>query len=121
MKSSTLGLTLLALAGLTLGAIALRARQRTYAAPGAAGTLPLAIEGEVAEGLVIRTFEVDGICCPSCSGKLHAALASVAGIQRVAVDPSTKRVQVLVPLEVSPERLAEALTFDDYVARVHVP
>lgn len=117
MKSSHLGVLLLLAAGATLGTIAVRAKEPAYVVPAAGDVMPLRIEGEVPAGLVVRTFQVEGICCPSCGSKLHRALASVEGIRKIAVDPGTKEVQVLVPPEVSPERLAAALTFDEFVAR----
>lgn len=117
MKSSSLALLLLLAAGVALGTIAVRAKEPSYVAPVVGDVMPRRIEGEVPAGLALRTFHVEGICCPSCGSKLHRALASIEGIRKVAVDPDTKEVQVLVAPEVSSERLAEALTFDEFVAR----
>jgi len=103
-------------AGAVLGAIAWKARARDYVVGAPAGTFPVRLEGEVPDGCEVRVFEVDGICCGGCAAKLHDAVAMVEGVRRLAVDPATKEVQVLVRAEVDPERLTQALTFDEYVA-----
>ena len=109
-------LALLALAGGVLGFVALNAKEPTYAVPTRPADIPLRLAGEVPAGFALRTFAVEGICCQSCAGKLERVLAPLDGVERVAVDPLTKEVQVLVRVEVEPATLAAALTFDKYVA-----
>lgn len=111
------GLLALLAAGGVLAFIALRASAPTYAVPVRAADIPLSIQGEIPPGFVVRTFEVDGICCQSCAGKLERVLATLAGVERVAVDPLRKEVQALVRADVDGAALATALTFDKYVAR----
>jgi copper chaperone CopZ len=111
------GLLALLAAGGVLALIALRANAPTYEVPVHAADIPLTIQGEVPAGHVVRTFEVDGICCQSCAGKLQQVLAPIAGVERVAVDPLRKEVQALVRAEVESAALVQAMTFDKYVAR----
>ena len=111
------GLLALLAAGAVLCAIALRARAPTYEVPVRAADIPLSIQGEIPPGFVVRTFEVEGICCQSCAGKLERVLAPLEGVEQVAVDPLRKEVQVLARLEVESAVLVAALTFDKYVAR----
>ena len=110
------GLLALLAAGVVLTVIALRARAPTYEVPVHAADIPLAIQGEIPAGFVVRTFDVEGICCRSCAGKLERVLAPLAGVEQVAVDPLRKEVQVLARLEVESAALVAALTFDKYVA-----
>jgi copper chaperone CopZ len=110
-------LGLLAVGGV-LAFIALRAPEPTYAVPVRAADIPLAIQGEIPDGFVVRTFAVEGICCQSCAGKLQGVLAPLEGVARVAVDPLRKEVQALVRAEVDHEELVRALTFDKYSARL---
>jgi len=109
-------LVLLALAGLALAVVALRAKAPTYAVPTRAADIPLRLEGEIPAGYALRTFAVEGICCQSCAGKLEHALRPLDGVARVAVDALTQEVQVLVRAELEPASLAAALTFDKYTA-----
>lgn len=112
-----LGLLLLIGAGLALGLVAVNAREPTYEVPTRPAEIPFTLAGEpVPAGFALRTFAVDAICCQSCAGKLERALAPLDGVERVAVDPVRKEVQVLARAEVSPDELAAALTFDKYVA-----
>jgi copper chaperone CopZ len=118
MKSSHLGLALLLVAGAALGTLAVRAKEPTYVVPVRPEDIPLRIEGELPPGHVVRAFEVEGICCTGCGGKLQHALAGIEGVRAIAVDPLRHEVQVLARAEVEPARLAGAMTFDKYVARV---
>lgn len=115
--SARLQLCGLLVAGGVLAFVALRADAPTYEAPVRAADIPLSIRGEIPAGFVVRTFEVEGICCQSCAGKLERALAPLADVERVAVDPLRKEVQVLARVGVASETLVSALTFDKYVAR----
>jgi copper chaperone CopZ len=100
-----------------LAVIALRAGERSYVAPVADADVPLRITSDVPEGFCLRTFDVQGICCQGCGGKLHGALLAVEGVREAAVDPIGKRVEVLVRSEIEVARLEQALTFGKYSAR----
>jgi copper chaperone CopZ len=110
------GILLVFVAGLVLGIVAWRAKPRDYVPPSAAGTVPLRLEGEPPEGCEVRAFEVEGVCCSGCAAPLHEALSSIDGVRKLALDPATRRVEVLVRSEVDNERLTAALTFDEFVA-----
>jgi len=109
-------LALLAAGGVLLF-IALRAEEPSYEVPVHAADIPLAIEGEIPPGFVVRRFAVEGMCCQSCAGKLERVLAPLAGVERVAVDPLRGEVQALVRADVESAALAAALTFDKYTAQ----
>jgi len=112
-----LALVLLVVAALALGFVAVNAKEPTYEVPTRPAEIPFTLAGEpVPDGFALRTFAVEAICCQSCAGKLERALAPLAGVERVAVDPVRKEVQVLARAEVSPAELAAALTFDKYAA-----
>ncbi len=110
---------LLLLAGIVLGTIAVRAKEPTYVAPVLLEPeeIPIRVTAEVPAGYVLRSFEVEGICCQECSGKLHGALLAVDGVREAAVDPLLKRAQALVRADVGVAALERALTFDRYSAR----
>jgi len=118
-----LALALVLLAGAVLGTIALRAKERSYVVPRAEEAspipiaLPIELTSDVPPGLALRVFDVEGICCQGCSGKLHGALLAVEGVRAAAVDPTTKQVSALVQSEVDPGELERALTFDKYTAK----
>ena len=114
-----LGPLLLLVCGVVLGVIASQAKEPTYElqreeAPEA---VPYALSGVVPAGSVVRAFEVEGICCDGCSGKLFAALDALEGVEEIAVDTVRSRVEVVASEELAVARLGEALTFDKYTAR----
>jgi len=116
-----LAAALLALAALALAFIAWRAPERTYAPPrvdAAPAHVPVRLSGDVPEGCVVRAFEVEGICCEGCGGKLFAALDTVEGVREVAVDPVLGVASAVVPSDLDPARLEQALTFSKYTARL---
>ncbi len=119
MSRNQLGLLLLLVAGGALGTVAVFAHERSYVVPEPAKleSIPLALSGEVPPGYVVRSFDVEGICCQGCSSKLHGALMAVAGVREAAVDPLKEEVMALVPADMPNERLEAALTFDKYSAR----
>lgn len=117
MKAPQLGLALVLVAGAVLGTIAVRAKEPSYVVPVRPEDIPLRIEGELPADHVVRTFEVEAICCTGCGGKLQHALAGIEGVRALAVDPLRHEVQVLARSAVDPAELARALTFDKYVAK----
>jgi len=117
MKS--IGPVLVALAGVILGWIALATDGPTFrveATPEPPESVPYALSGGVPAGSVVRTLEVDGICCGGCTGKLWLALHEVVEVQEVAIDPVLERVEAVVPAELDVAVLERALTFDKYSA-----
>lgn len=108
-------LILVVLAGIWLGYVAWRAEPPTYQAPAAAP--PAQLSGEVPAGFRVASFEVGGMCCSSCSGKLHAALTAVAGVREAAVDFDSATAAAVVPESLSDDVLLAALNVDKYTAR----
>lgn len=119
MTGQRLWLVLLVTAGSVLAFVALRAPEPTYVAPQGAQpvAVPLALTQAARPGHVARFFDVQGICCQGCGGKLHGALMALDGVQEVAVDPLRGEVSAWVRADVDDQRLAAALTFDKYSAR----
>jgi copper chaperone CopZ len=112
------GLSVLILAAAALGAVAVRARERTYVVPEhlQPATIPFELDGDPPPGCDRRTLHVEGVCCQGCSAKLHGALMAVDGVSAVAVDPLNARVTAFANSELTDEVLERALTFDKYVA-----
>jgi len=119
MSKHRVWFALLALAGAILAIVALRAPEPTYEAPRSVRPMkvPLALTQSPLPGHVVRTFAVEGICCQGCGGKLGQALMAIEGVQEVAADPLRGEVSAWVRADVESERLAAALTFDQYTAR----
>ncbi|MDP6407972.1 MAG: heavy metal-associated domain-containing protein [Planctomycetota bacterium] len=106
--------TLIAAAGVWLGFVALRAREPSYVSP--AVRVPVRIESEVRPGRVLRGFDVEGMCCESCTRKLYGALLDVEGVSEAAVDLEAETVWAVAPRALPVERLLEALHFEEYSA-----
>jgi copper chaperone CopZ len=116
------GPILVLLAALVLGWVALATDTPTYGSEPvreAPETVPVALSHDVPEGHVVRSFDVDGICCAGCAGKLFVAVDDVAGVFETAVDPERKRVDAVVPESFDVAVLEAALTFDKYSAHLH--
>jgi len=115
------GPILVLLAGLVLGWIALAADGPTFdarTAPEVPENVPAALVADVPEGHVVRTFDVDGICCEGCVGKLYVAVDHLDGVVAAAVDPARKQVETVVPRDYDVAALENALTFDKYSAHL---
>ena len=115
MKVLTL---LICASALILGLIALRAPE-PQAAPVEEvtdGAVPYELQGEVPADRVVRSFEVEGMCCAGCAKKLHGAVSALDGVGEVAVDSVKGMAFVVVPPDFEVAELREALTFDKYVA-----
>ncbi len=109
---------LLVVAAIVLGTIALRTRQPSYSNDALASeAVPVRLSGEVPEGYVVRTFDVEGIHCQGCAPELHRALLSVDGVREAAVEPLAKCARVVVRDDVAIATLERALTFDEFTAR----
>lgn len=67
-------------------------------------------------GQVERDFDVEGMCCKNCTGKLFASVTALPGVREAAVDFETGLARVVVDAEIDPERVREALSFGKYSA-----
>lgn len=117
-----LSLSMLLLAGGALAWVALRAPERVYVAPKPAEVqahvpAPTALAAEVPAGCAVRTFEVEGMCCTGCTGKLYARLKAEPGVVDAAVDFERGIALAIVPEDADLAALAGALSFDKYSAR----
>lgn len=66
---------------------------------------------------VLLRFEVDGMCCKGCTGKLHKALVDAPGVREAAVDFETAVASVIVRADMGVEALEKTLSFDKYSAK----
>jgi copper chaperone CopZ len=114
------GILLLGLVGLALAGIAWRAESPTYRAPvvdpDPPAVVPHTLSGNVPAGRVVRTFDIEGICCNGCPGKLFVKLDQLEGVEEAAVDPVLKQAMVVVSPGYDVARVEEALTFGKYSA-----
>jgi copper chaperone CopZ len=108
-------LILVVLAGIWLGFVALKADPPTY--DGAAGEVPAHLSGELPAGFRVASFEVEGMCCSTCPGKLYASLSGVEGVREAAVDFDTSTAEAVVPEALPDEALLAVLNVDKYTAR----
>lgn len=85
--------------------------------------VPTTLSGVVPAGYCVRTFEVEGMCCKGCPGKLWNAVTEVPGVVEAAIDFDTGTAEAVVPTDLDVARLEGAMTFDEYSAhtRTAVP
>ena len=65
----------------------------------------------------LYAFEVEGVCCASCPPALREALSDLEGVSEIAVNTETQRVEIEAAVGMDVEDMAQAMTFDKYVAR----
>jgi len=112
---------LLFVAASVLAAVAFLARDPSYVAPTADEGPPLVpheVTGAVPAGFELLEFEVDGMCCYGCGGKLYARLTELEGVREAAVDTVRGRAEVIAASSSDPAEVTRALTFDKYTARL---
>jgi copper chaperone CopZ len=78
--------------------------------------IPSSIEIDPEAGKVLRSYRITGMCCESCTRKLHARMSTVEGVDKCAVDLVEERLSVIVSQGVAAERLLSTLSFDKYSA-----
>lgn len=66
--------------------------------------------------MTTATYHVPNISCGHCVHTIKTEIGALAGIQRVDVDPMTKRVEVEFEPPASDASLRQALTEIDYPA-----
>ena len=118
MKS--LGVWLLVGAALVLGWIAVRSPEPDYVVPQdeqfEPQVIPIALTSAAADGDVVRTFDVSGMCCNGCTSKLFEALDRHPSVNAAAVSFRDGTAQASVPRDLDPQLLERELTFDKYTA-----
>ena len=77
--------------------------------PSSLGTAP-------GEGEVMRSYNVSGMCCGSCTRKLHDKALGLEGVKACAVGLVEERVVLIAKGGVASEQILTALNFDKYRA-----
>ena len=67
-------------------------------------------------GEALREFDVEGMCCTGCTGKLKAALDDFPGVRAAAVSFESSSASVIADAKIPPADLAARLCFDKYTA-----
>lgn len=105
---------ILVLAGVVLGYIAWNAPEPDYVAP---RVVPRQLVSAPATGEVVRAFDVEGMCCDGCSGKLFAAVLQQPGVRDAAIRVEQGRLEAVCASDTDAESLARTLTFEKYTVR----
>ena len=126
MLRTVLTIVVLGGAAAALGWVALRSPETDYVAPTVAEVqahvpAPTSLVGEVPAGCVVRAFDVEGMCCTGCTGKLYAALRALPEVRQAAVSFEGGTAEVVVPEDADPAHVAAALNFDKYRATPRAP
>jgi hypothetical protein len=124
--ATVLRIALLVVAAAWLLYVGLSSGEPEYVAP----TLETAVAHEpapteltraVPANCVVRTFEVAGMCCAGCTGKLFEWLTAVPEVREAAVSFEAGRAQAVVPEDFDARVLEAALTREKYTARLDAP
>lgn len=78
--------------------------------------IPSSLDTSPGEGEVVRAYSVSGMCCESCTRKLHERIAGLDGVVACAVDLIEERLTVIARDDVASERILSTLSFDKYAA-----
>lgn len=107
------------LAGGALAGVALKHRanvaQRAQDAPVLAD-IPAELHGSPEEGELVRAYSVMGMCCESCTRKLHGRIVSMKGVEACAVDLVNEHLSMIVKKDVPAARILSVLNFEKYTA-----
>jgi copper chaperone CopZ len=107
------------LAGGALAAVAMRqntaTEQRERSLP-VLEEIPSYLAVSAGEGEVVRAYSVSGMCCASCTRKLHQRIASMDGVEACAVDLAQERLTLIARNNLPPERILMRLSFGKYTA-----
>ena len=78
--------------------------------------IPSSLDTTPDEDEVVRTYNISGMCCASCTKKLHDRIAGLSGVEACAVDLPGERLTLIVRKDLAPERILSRLSFDKYIA-----
>lgn len=109
----------LVLAGGLLTWVAVRSPQPDFeplSAETSPTEIPTRLSGTPAAGHVVRVFDVDGMCCNGCAGKLATRLDELGAVDETAVDVKAGVVSVIVEEGVPVGDLLALLNVDKYSA-----
>jgi copper chaperone CopZ len=109
----------LALAGVVLAVIALRAPPRDYVPPSEAEVeahhpAPQRLSSDVPAGCVVRTIDVKGMCCLGCTGRVYDRIKDTPGLVDAAVSFEKGVAQIVIPKDADPGPIVSALRFDKF-------
>jgi len=76
--------------------------------------IPSRLDVSPGEGEVVRAYSVSGMCCESCTRKLHERIGSLDGVGACAVDLLEERLTLIARKNLPPERILSRLSFDKY-------
>lgn len=104
-------------AGVALAAVAIKqsAADDVRAVP-VLEEIPSSLEASPADGEVLRAYSVSGMCCESCTRKLHDKVLGMEGVEACAVDLIEERVVLIAKGDVTAEEILSTLNFDKYSA-----
>ncbi len=114
-----LGILVLLAAGGILLTIAVRAGEPDYVPPEVdrdPPVVPTELSGPAPPGFVVRAYDVEGMCCSGCSGKIYASLTRIEGVEEASVDFVLGTAAVVVPEDLDAARIEPALNFGKYTA-----
>ena len=104
-------------AGVALAAVAMR---QSIAGGGrdvpVLADIPSSLDTSPGEGEVMRSYSVSGMCCESCTRKLHDKALGLEGVKACAVGLVEERVVLIAKGGVASEQILTALNFDKYRA-----
>jgi len=78
--------------------------------------IPSSLEASPGEGEILRAYSVSGMCCESCTRKLHDKVLGMEGVEACAVDLTEERVILITKGGVASEEILSTLNFDKYSA-----
>ncbi len=105
------------IAGVALAAVAIKqsAADDVRAVP-VLEEIPSSLEASPADGEVLRAYSVSGMCCESCTRKLHDKVLGMEGVEACAVDLTEERVTLITKGGVGSEEILSTLNFGKYSA-----
>lgn len=113
-----LAVLVLVAAGALAWVLATRGERSFAASPAEAPVLPapsVLVHG-AGPGEIERAFEVEGMCCRNCTGKLYASVTAVPGVREAAVDFERGLARVVTDAGVAAGAVQAALSFGKYTA-----
>lgn len=78
--------------------------------------IPSSLDSTPGEGEVVRSYKVTGMCCESCTHKLHARVTDMEGVEACAIDLEEERLILIASGDLAPESILTRLSFDKYTA-----